>query len=204
MRTITEIFRADAAALIGRDVCGLADDLTAVEREDNPDCDALAVAEIHAAIDMLGLRASTRLAPTPARLLAVELSPVVAMSCANTAQVDDLLEKVRDWIDGLGDPVRTARRLHGLRMAAREIYADPETGLDEIEETGDRMVAEETAASLEVRLARNAVATFEIHDATTLVAVLRVRRRLPMIVGMVTLDEDGGARIRPFVPQMAV
>jgi hypothetical protein len=173
--TIASMFEADTTALIGRDPLGLAEDYA---HEDDETC-ALLVAEHRAMEDMIELR-SVHLVPTPSRQTAIALIPAIATLCTSMKAVDLLLITVRDWLDDMGD----------VRRQARQVTSDRAQG-----------IAREDVR-LEVPMAFNARAVFDIHSAEVLSVTLEVHRRRPVIVGIYNIDTDDGDRARAPVPEL--
>lgn len=167
----------DASALLGRHPWGVAVDYGA-----DPDglIDRLVITEHHAVRNLLARRAR-RLAPTAARHMAVDLVPGAALLCPNVEIADILLELARDWISGMGDPKRHARRIMERRA------------------TGD--VAYD--ARLLVGLTPELDVALDIFDERRIVATMLFQDRPEILLGVICLDEEngGGDKAEP-VPEL--
>ena len=185
----------DATLLIGRNAHALVDDLATAERDG---LFSIIRAELDAVEAVIRAR-SFILAPTVSRAMAIELLPAAAMLCHDEREIDQLLLMVRDWIESLGDVRHRALLLTSARHAAADILAAASaTGDHATIRDADAARAEladlEEASSLTIALSFNAIVGFRIHDANTLVTVLEVPRRRRMIVGVVEINSDDGAR----------
>lgn len=173
--TMIHMFDVDAAALIGRDPRGLAEEYSS-DRQDNID---LLVAERDAMDAMIQLRA-LRLAPTKARQIAVDLVPALCTLCRTMEAVDLLVALARDWVADMGDVAAHARSVDADRKAGQK-RAD---------------------AALRTAIAFNADAVFDVHDAATLSVTLEVNRRDPVMVGLHNIDDEGGRRADTQTPEL--
>ena len=201
MRDLHSLLDVRAVSLIGRDPASLIMDVLDETMQDDlrPEMDALAA---------LAASHSLHLPHGRTRTMAVEMAPMLCSLVRNEAEIRHLLSFVHDWIEGLGDVARTARRVHALMVQAALVVA--EHGAIDLERLAtlppldqEAMLAyQEAEESTATNRSRGTCTiTLRVHDHATLTAVVGVGRRRA-VVGATVVDDDDGNRTRDRTPEL--